>query len=83
MTFTQTNTPETAQTQTVQQHHLKAAEHLDLASKSHKEAAKLHSSGDHKAAENQAKMAQDHTSKASEHVTEVGKKSAPVSSDQK
>lgn len=83
MTLTQTDAPTTTQTQAVQQHHLKAAEHLDLASKSHKEAAKLHASGEHKAAENQAQMAKEHAAKAAGHVTEASEKSALISSPQK
>jgi hypothetical protein len=83
MTFTQSNTIDKEPVQTVPQHHLKAAEHLEHASKSHKEAAKLHMSGDHKAAEQQAQLARDHTAKASVQVTEAGKKSASSAATQK
>jgi hypothetical protein len=83
MTFTQGSSTDAAQAQTVPQHHLKAAEHLELASRSHKEAAKLHASGDHKAAEQQAQMAREHTAKAGVHVSEAGKKSAAVGSSYK
>lgn len=80
MTFTQTISPDTAQEQTVPQHHLKAAEHLELASRSHKEAAKLHVSGEHKAADLQARMARDHVAKAGMHVSEAIKKSGSIGS---
>lgn len=83
MTFTLGKSPDTVQAQTVSQQHLTAAEHLELASKAHKEAAKLHASGDQKAAEQQAQIARDHTAKAGEHVTEASKKGASVGAPKK
>jgi hypothetical protein len=61
---------------TAQDHHLKAAEHLDHASKHHKETAKLIQAGDHHAASSQAKLAEEHTAYAAHQVTQVGKKSS-------
>jgi hypothetical protein len=61
---------------TVPQHHLKAAEHLEHAAKAHKDAAKMHVAGDHKATEQHIQTAREHTSKAAVHVTEAAKKSA-------
>jgi hypothetical protein len=59
-----------------QDHHLKAAEHLDQASKSHREAAKLIEGGDRHAASSQAKLAEEHTAHAAHQVIEAAKKSA-------
>jgi hypothetical protein len=59
---------------TAQQHHSQAAEHLEIAVKSHKEAAKLLGNNDHKGAESQAKIAHDHTTQAKEHMAEASKK---------
>lgn len=63
---------------TEQQHHVQAAEHLELAAKSHKEVAKLISAGDHKGALQHVETAKTHTSHASEHVKEAHKKSVPA-----
>jgi hypothetical protein len=76
MTYTATKSHDTSTAQTVQQHHLQAAEHLELAAKSHKEAAKLIDSGDHKGSQGHMEKAKTHTSEAAEHVVEAGKKSA-------
>lgn len=80
MTPTQASSPDTAKTQSVPQHHLRAAEHLELASRSHKAAAQLHVWGEHKAADFQAVMARDHTAMAGVHVSEAIKKSGPIGS---
>jgi hypothetical protein len=71
----------TASTDTVskinpQEHHLKAAEHLDHASTHHKEAAKMILAGDHHAASSQAKLAAEHTAHAAHQVIEGAKKAA-------
>jgi hypothetical protein len=57
-----THTPE--QIQSLQRHHQQACEHLQKAVTCHAAAAKLHSVGDHNAAEVQAKSASDHTRQA-------------------
>lgn len=75
--FTQTYFPDDKKTQTVPQHHLKAAEHLDVAARSHKEAAKLLESGDQKAAELQLKIARNNVLRAGMQVIEAGKKMNP------
>jgi hypothetical protein len=67
--------------QTVQQHHQQAGEHLQHAATSHLTAAKMHGSGDHKAADKHAKDASDHTALAAQHVAQADKSSAPGSSD--
>jgi len=69
---------DTTTASTEQQHHVQAAEHLELAAKSHKEAAKLISAGDHKGALQHMETAKNHTSHASEHVKEAHKKSMPA-----
>jgi hypothetical protein len=69
---------DTTTANTEQQHHVQAAEHLELAAKSHKEAAKLISAGDHKAALQHVEIAKSHTTHASDHVKEAHKKSMPA-----
>jgi hypothetical protein len=76
LTLNKSHTADVASKTTVQEHHLKAAEHLDHASKSHREAAKLLESGDHHAASSQAKLAAEHTAHAAHQVIEAAKKSA-------
>jgi hypothetical protein len=78
MTFTPASSADTSGAETVPQHHLRAAEHLNIASRSHQEAAKLHVSGDHKLAELQAQLAREHTARAGVHVNEAIKKAAAV-----
>jgi hypothetical protein len=69
------STPHTIPASTTpQQHHAQAAEHLEIAVKSHKEAAKLLGANDQKGAEAQAKIAHDHTAQAKEHMAEAAKK---------
>ena len=51
-----------------QQHHQKAAEHLELAAKSHQEVAKFMGANDHAAAQTHSKKAQEHMSQAHEHA---------------
>jgi len=63
---------------TEQQHHVQAAEHLELAAKSHKEAAKLISAGDHKGSLLHLETAKTHTAHANDHVKEAYKKSMPA-----
>jgi hypothetical protein len=69
------------ETQTVQQHHQQAGEHLQHAATSHLAAAKMHGSGDHKAADKHAKDARDHTEKAAQQVAQADRVSSPESSD--
>ena len=59
-----------------EQHHSKAAEHLELAAKSHKEVAKLMGANDHVGAQTHAKVAGEHFVKAQEHM-ELAKKAVP------
>jgi hypothetical protein len=66
---------DTTTASTEHQHHVQAAEHLELAAKSHKEAAKLISAGDHKGSLQHVETAKTHTAHASEHVKEAHKKS--------
>lgn len=74
MTFTATKPHDTSTATTTQQHHTQAAEHLELAAKSHKEAAKLIGANDHTAAHAHVKTAQEHVVKAQDHVVESAKK---------
>jgi len=78
MTLNETKTHDTAATVTPQQHHTQAAEHLEHASKSHKEVAKLIGSNDHKGATAHAKVASEHVAKAEEHVNAATKKLASL-----
>jgi hypothetical protein len=74
MTF---NDPKTTATPAApvkaEQHHAKAAEHLEYAAKSHKEVSKLLSANDATAAKAHVKVAQEHMDKAHEHA-EAAKK---------
>lgn len=74
MTFEQVKPHAIPASTTPQQHHAQAAEHLEIAVKSHKEAAKLLGANDHKGAEAQAKIAHEHTAQAKEHMAEAAKK---------
>jgi len=60
-----------------EQHHSKAAEHLELAAKSHKEVAKLIGANDHTGAQAHAKVAQEHLTQAQTHA-EAAKKTMPA-----
>ncbi len=83
MTLTQTTAHDNAPSTTVQSHHLKAAEHLALASKSHKDAAKLIDAGDHNGAAIQSKLAVDHAEQATKHTIQLAKRTAAVASSKK
>ena len=74
MTLHETKTHDTSTAATVQQHHTQAAEHLELAAKSHKEAAKCVGANDHTAAHTHVKTAHEHVAKANDHVVEAAKK---------
>lgn len=74
MTFTAAKPHDTSTANTPQQHHTQAAEHLELAAKSHKEAAKLIGANDQTAAHAHVKTAHDHVAKAQDHVVEAAKK---------
>jgi hypothetical protein len=76
LTLNQKHSPDITSKTTVQDHHLKAAEHLDHASKCHKETAKLIQDGDHHAASSQAKLAAEHTAHAAHQVTQAATKSS-------
>lgn len=79
MSYTESKPHDTSTAATPQQHHTQAAEHLELAAKSHKEAAKLIAANDHKGAQVHVKTAHEHTAKAQDHVAEAAKKSAAAS----
>jgi hypothetical protein len=83
LTLNKTHTADAASKTMAQDHHLKAAEHLDHASKSHREAAKLIEGGDHHAASSQAKLAAEHTAHAAHHVIEAAKNAANQSAVKK
>jgi hypothetical protein len=80
MTF-ETQSPSTATPAPVmlkpEQHHSKAAEHLELAAKSHKEVAKLMGANDHTGAQTHAKVAHEHMTQAQTHA-EAAKKAMPA-----
>ncbi|MDP3701122.1 MAG: hypothetical protein Q8R72_09485 [Hylemonella sp.] len=76
MTLNETKSHDTTSAQTPQQHHAQAAEHLEQAAKSHKDAATLLGSGDHKGAQAHADAAKTHAAQATEHVAEAARKSA-------
>ena len=78
MTLGNVKPHDTTTATTPEQHHTQAAEHLELAAKSHKEAAKLISTNDHKGAQVQAKVAHDHVAKADDHVVQAAKKTASL-----
>lgn len=66
----QNNTP----LNTAQQHHIQAAELLEQAAKSHKDAARLLMAGDPTGAQVHAEQAKDHTVKAGEHGLQAASK---------
>ncbi len=72
--LTRTLFPETSESQALSQHHQKAANHLDIAARSHMEAARLFESGDQKAAELQIDIARVNVLRAGLQVIEAGKK---------
>jgi hypothetical protein len=74
--LTRTNFPDISEPLTVSQHHLKAANHLDAAARSHVEAARLIESGEQKAAELQLEIARSNVFRAGMQVIEAGKKRA-------
>jgi hypothetical protein len=71
-----TPTPTTASLKP-EQHHSKAAEHLEHAAKSHKEVAKLIGANDHAGAQAHAKVAHEHLTQAQTHA-EAAKKATTV-----
>jgi len=79
MTLTDAKNQDASASVTPQQHHVKAAEHLELASKAHKEVAKLIGSSDHKGAATHAKIASEHVTTAQEHVSHASRKTAVIS----
>ena len=76
MTLNETKNHDTTSAQTAQQHHVQAAEHLEQAAKSHKDAARLLGSGDPSGAQIHVEKARTHSVQASEHVVQATKKSA-------
>ena len=79
MTFeTQKSTSPALPTLKPEQHHQKAAEHLELAAKSHKEVAKCIGANDHAAAQTHSKAAHAHMTQAHEHA-DAAKKAMPAS----
>jgi hypothetical protein len=60
-----------------EQHHSKAAEHLELAAKAHKEVAKLITANDHTGAQAHVKLAHEHLTHAQTHA-DSAKKAMPA-----
>jgi hypothetical protein len=60
-----------------EQHHSKAAEHLELAAKAHKEVAKLISANDHTGAHAHVAVAHEHLTHAHTHA-DAAKKAMPA-----
>ena len=67
---------------TLQQHHQHAGEHLQQAATNHLAAAKMHGTGDTKAAQHHAQVASDHTAHARQYVSQAEKLVAPDSANQ-
>jgi hypothetical protein len=76
MTLTQTNPSQKDTSKTSEQHHLKAAEHLGLASTAHADAAKCHANGDQVGAAVCEKKAQSHTATAAQHAQKASNEKA-------
>mgnify|MGYP006212669783 CR=1 FL=1 len=76
MTFNDPKSTTPATPVKAEQHHSKAAEHLEYAAKSHKEVSKLLSANDATAAKAHVKVAQDHMDKAHEHAEAAKKATA-------
>lgn len=74
MTLNEVKKVDTTSATTPEQHHVKAAEHLELAAKSHKEVAKLIGSHDHAGATAHVKVATEHVAQAHEHAATAAKK---------
>lgn len=68
MTLDQKATPEMGKNVGNKDLHLRAAQHLDLASKSHHDTAKQLEGGDHQAATRHAQKAAEHLAHANEHI---------------
>ena len=60
-----------------EQHHTKAAEHLEMAAKAHKEVAKLISANDHTGAHAHVAVAHEHLTHAHTHA-DAAKKAMPA-----
>jgi hypothetical protein len=75
-TLTKTHAPDVEPVTSAQDHHLKAAEHLERASTCHKETAKFIQGGDHHAASSQSKLAAEHTIYAAHQVALATKKTS-------
>lgn len=76
--FVQAYFRDAAKSQTVPQHHRKAAAHLDIAARAYRDAAGLIESGDHQAAELHVRMARDNVLNAGMQVIAAGRKSEPA-----
>jgi len=74
MTLQEAKAHDTSSATNASEHHKEAAEHLEMAAKSHKEVVKLLSTNDHKGAAIHAEIAHDHTNKAKDHVVAANKK---------
>lgn len=68
MTLNQNTIPGNSKTASNQDVHLKAAQHLDMASKSHNDTAKKIEEGDHQAASRHAQKAAEHLVHANEQI---------------
>ena len=62
----------------LQQHHSKAAEHYELAAKSHKDVVNCIGTSDHAGAKAHTKVAYEHAAKAQEQAAQAAQKSLPV-----
>lgn len=71
MTLNQHTTPETGKTVGNKDLHLRAAQHLDMASKSHNDTAKQLEGGDHQAATRHAQKAAEHLAHAHEQIQKL------------
>ncbi len=71
MTLDQKTTPETGKNMGNKDLHLKAAQHLDMASKSHNDTAKQLEGGDDQAASRHAQKAAEHLAHANEHIQQL------------
>ena len=83
MTFEQVKTTPIPATTTPQEHHSKAAEHLDIAVKSHKEAAKLLGANDHKGVKTEQELRKMREAIKGERVFWIspGKERKPIPQD--
>jgi hypothetical protein len=83
MTLDQNTKPETSKAGGNQDLHLKAAQHLDIASKSHADTAKQLQGGDQQAATRHAQQAAEHLAQANEQIKMLNPQGASDNQQQK